>query len=153
MPARTPKANRPLKRDVQRKSVCGIEVAIAVLGGRWKPLLLYHLTSGTKRFSELKRLTPQASQRMLTQQLRELEADGLINRTVFPVVPPKVEYSLTEHADELLETLRPLSAWGLKWQRETLERSPAGPEHVGTPRHTESTNHRRPQIAASALKR
>lgn len=123
MTARTPKANRPLKRDVQRRSVCGIEVAIALLSGRWKPLIVYHLSGGTKRFSELKRLIPDVSQRMLTQQLRELEADGLINRKVYPVVPPKVEYALTSHAKDLPATLEPLNEWGLKWQRDARARS------------------------------
>lgn len=123
MNTRTPKANRPLKRDVQRRSACGIEVAIALLSGRWKPLIVYHLSSGTKRFSELKRLMPEVSQRMLTQQLRELEADGLISRTVYPVVPPKVEYTLTTQAKELPETLRPLNEWGLKWQRGAISRT------------------------------
>lgn len=123
MHAKTPKAKRPLKRDVQRRSVCGIEAAIAVLGGRWKPLIVHHLSEGTKRFSELKRLMPDVSQRMLTQQLRELEADGLISRTVYAVVPPKVEYALTDHARELPETLRPLNEWGRKWQLAASARS------------------------------
>ncbi len=123
MQAKTPKAKRLLKRDVQRRSVCGIEVAIALLGGRWKPLIVYHLSGGTKRFSELRRLIPEVSQRMLTQHLRELETDGLISRKVYPVVPPKVEYALTEHAKELPETLRPLNEWGRKWQLAASARS------------------------------
>src|SRR5437660_3177283 len=80
---------------------CSVEAAMDVIGGKWKGLVLYHLLSGTKRFNELNRLIPSASIRMLTLQLRELEEDGVINRKVYPQVPPKVEYSLTDFGKEL----------------------------------------------------
>lgn len=89
---------------------------LEVIGGRWKGLILYHLLEETKRFGELRRLVPEASQRMLTMQLRELEDDGVIHREVFKQVPPKVEYSLTEFGRSLEPTLRTMSDWGRQYQ-------------------------------------
>lgn len=91
---------------------CHVEATIAVIGGKWKGLLLYNLFSGTKRFSELGRSLPAITQRMLTRQLRELEADGLVNRKVYAQVPPKVEYSLTLMGKELEPILLELVEWG-----------------------------------------
>lgn len=92
---------------------CPVEITLAVIGGRWKALVMYHLQGGTKRFSELRRLVPGVTQRMLTQQLRELEADGVVNRHVHPVVPPRVDYTLTDHGRTLLPILEAMAAWGL----------------------------------------
>src|SRR5579871_1390780 len=78
----------------KRTVKCPAEITLAVIGGRWKVLLLYHLFSGVKRFSELQRGVAGITQKMLTQQLRELERDGIVQRTVYPQVPPKVEYRL-----------------------------------------------------------
>ncbi len=75
---------------------CPIQVVVNIIGGKWKLSILYQLFQGTKRYGELKRLVPAATERMLTLQLRELEAFGIVQRTVYPEVPPKVEYSLTE---------------------------------------------------------
>ena len=83
-----------------------------VIGGKWKGLALYHLMDGTMRFNELKRTMGNVTQRMLTKQLRELEADGLVKREVYPVVPPKVEYSLTEKGESLRPIIMALRAWG-----------------------------------------
>jgi len=91
---------------------CPVEAALEIIGGKWKGLALYHLTSGTKRFSELKRLSGAITQRSLTKQLRELEADGIVTRTIYPVVPPKVEYALTDKGRALVPILMALKAWG-----------------------------------------
>ncbi len=92
---------------------CAVEAAIHLIDGKWKCVVLWHLlTDGTLRFNELRRRIPSVTQRMLTNQLRELEADGVIHREVFPVVPPKVEYSLTDMGRELEPILRALHSWG-----------------------------------------
>lgn len=95
-----------------RKYNCPVEYTLEVMGGKWKPLILWHLADRTLRFSELKRTIPKVTQKMLTQQLRELENDGLIYRNVYPQVPPKVEYSLTEDGQSLIPLLREMSRWG-----------------------------------------
>lgn len=91
---------------------CPVEAALELIGGKWKGLVLYHLLGGTVRFNELRRLLGTVTQRMLTKQLRELEADGLVRREVYPVVPPKVEYSLTEKGESLGPIVMALKAWG-----------------------------------------
>ena len=91
---------------------CTVDAALAVIGGRWKGVILYHLLSGHRRFNELRRLLPGVTQRMLTLQLRELESSGLLARKVYAEVPPKVEYSLTPLGRELEPILMGLKAWG-----------------------------------------
>jgi DNA-binding HxlR family transcriptional regulator len=91
---------------------CPVERTFAVIGGRWKPLILFHLRGGKRRFNELRRLIPDVTQRMLTQHLRELESDGVISRTVHPVVPPHVDYALTLLGHTLLPVLNAMAAWG-----------------------------------------
>nr|WP_234781843.1 helix-turn-helix domain-containing protein [Sinorhizobium saheli] len=86
--------------------------AVAVLGGKWKLHIVFHLMQGTKRFSELRRAIPDVTQQMLTAQLRELEVDGIITRTVYPVVPPKVEYALTPLGAKLKAVTGALETWG-----------------------------------------
>ena len=98
---------------------CPVEAAIDMVGGKYKVLILYHLLSGTLRFNELQKLVPTATPKMLTQQLRELEQDGLITRTVYPVVPPKTEYALTEFGSSLIPVLDALSAWGRNYLEQT----------------------------------
>ncbi|MCR6852770.1 winged helix-turn-helix transcriptional regulator [Paenibacillus jamilae] len=100
------------------KYSCPVEAMVEVIGGKWKGVILYHLLDGTKRFNELKRLKPNITQRMLTQQLRELEADGIIHREVYREVPPKVEYSLTE----LGESLRPVILLMMEWATHNMEK-------------------------------
>jgi DNA-binding HxlR family transcriptional regulator len=91
---------------------CGLEAALAVVGGKWKPIVLWRLSGGTRRFGELRRLVAGISEKMLIQQLREMEADGIVSRTDFREVPPRVEYSLTEFGVTLAQALRPLCDWG-----------------------------------------
>lgn len=93
-------------------SGCPVEAALEVIGGKWKGVILYNLLSETKRFNELRRLLPNITQRMLTKQLRELEADDLIIRTVYPEVPPKVEYSISEYGKTIAPVVYALQTWG-----------------------------------------
>jgi DNA-binding HxlR family transcriptional regulator len=95
---------------------CPVEAAIRVMGGKWKPLILWYLYhEGTKRFGELRRCVPNATEKMLTQHLRELEADNLVRREVYAVVPPKVEYSLTEHGRAFGPVLVAMYDWGMAY--------------------------------------
>lgn len=91
---------------------CPVEAALEAIGGKWKGLILFHLQGGTKRFNELRRLMPDVTQRMLTRQLRELEADQVIHRKVYPEVPPRVEYNLTDFGKTLTPVLTALQQWG-----------------------------------------
>lgn len=101
-----------MARQYDCHTACSVEIALELIGGKWKGVVLYHLLKGTKRFNELRRLIPSVSQRMLTRQLREMETHGLIERKVYPVVPPKVEYSLTEVGQTLGPLLEDLRSWG-----------------------------------------
>ncbi|WP_110928197.1 winged helix-turn-helix transcriptional regulator [Bacillus massiliglaciei] len=98
----------------QKKYNISVEATLEVIGGKWKCVILCHLTHGKKRTSELKRLMPHITQKMLTQQLRELETDGVINRIVHNQVPPKVEYELSEYGRSLEDILNALCLWGEK---------------------------------------
>lgn len=91
---------------------CAIEVTLDLIGGKWKALILCHLAIGTLRYNELKRTFPCITQKMLTQQLRELEEDGLVRRQVYAQVPPKVEYSLTEFGESLMPVINIMNTWG-----------------------------------------
>lgn len=91
---------------------CPINLTIDVLGGKWKPLILYYLLHGTKRFGALQRLLPHVTRRMLTQHLRELEHDGIVHRQVYSQVPPMVEYSLTPLGRSLEPVLLTMLEWG-----------------------------------------
>lgn len=91
---------------------CPTETALDLIGGKWKGMILYYLCTETKRFSELMRLIPGITQRMLTKQLRDLEANGIVHREVYPQVPPKVEYSLTSLGKTLEPVIRELEKWG-----------------------------------------
>ncbi|WP_280220268.1 winged helix-turn-helix transcriptional regulator [Nocardia neocaledoniensis] len=99
-------------RQRERPYSCGIDAALDVVGGKWKALILWALSTGTQRFGDLKRLVPGVTEKMLIQQLRELEHDGIIHREVYPQVPPKVEYSLTELGVSLNAALATLGQWG-----------------------------------------
>ena len=93
---------------------CAVEAALDVIGSKWKGVILFHLLEKSLRFNEIRRLIPSVTQRMLTLQLRELESDGVINRKIYPEIPPKVEYSLTEFGQSLKPILLALRLWGKK---------------------------------------
>lgn len=101
------------KDPKQSVCLCPVEVTLAVIGGKYKPLLLYYLQQdGILRFGQLRRIVKNASKKMLTQQLRELERDGLVRRKVYQQVPPKVEYSLTQRGHSLESVLTAMGLWG-----------------------------------------
>lgn len=97
---------------------CAMELTLDLIGGKWKSLILWHLGEKTMRFSDLRRSLPQITQKMLTQQLRQLEENGLVDRLIYTQIPPKVEYSLTEAGKSLLPILGTLCDWGLKHANE-----------------------------------
>lgn len=101
----------PRHKRLDRSPGCAVEAALGLIDGKWKGVVLFHLLERTHRFSEIRRRIPNVTQRMLTNQLRELEADGLIRRTVYPEVPPKVEYSLTERGRSLAPVIAALKSW------------------------------------------
>lgn len=91
---------------------CGLDVALSVIGGKWKPLILFHLAKSALRYGELKRAVGGVSDKMLIQQLKELHSDGVVDRHDHKQVPPKVDYSLTPFGKTLADALVPLCAWG-----------------------------------------
>ncbi|MFZ0287674.1 MAG: helix-turn-helix domain-containing protein [Candidatus Sulfotelmatobacter sp.] len=95
-------------------SNCPVKLTASIIGGKWKPTLLFHLEGRTRRFCELQRLIPGLTKKMLTQHLRELERDGIVHRKVYAEVPPRVEYSLTRHGESLKPILKLMSAWGTR---------------------------------------
>lgn len=105
------------ERVVSTSLACPTEVALEIVGGKWKLVILERLLAGVQRFGQLQKTMPTITARMLTRQLRELEADGLVLRTVYPQVPPKVEYRLSDVGQSLQPLLAQLRAWG-DWYRE-----------------------------------
>jgi DNA-binding HxlR family transcriptional regulator len=93
---------------------CGLEAALAVIGGKWKSLILWNLAGAPRRFGELRRLVVGISEKMLIQELKEMELDGIVSRKDYQEIPPRVEYSLTKFGLELADSLRPLCEWGTK---------------------------------------
>ena len=105
---------------------CPVEVTLDAIGGKYKGMILYHLLEGTRRFGELRKLMPTVTQRTMTIQLRELETVGIIHREVYAVVPPKVEYSLTDLGRTLEPILRLMQAWGVEHMGEVERAVQAG---------------------------
>jgi DNA-binding HxlR family transcriptional regulator len=104
-----------------KEYTCTFEITIDLIGGKWKPLIIWYLgTRGTQRFNELKKLIPQITQKMLTQQLRELETDNLVMRKIYAQVPPKVEYSLTGLGESLMPILNMMCKWGDDYYKLTI---------------------------------
>jgi DNA-binding HxlR family transcriptional regulator len=97
---------------------CGLDAALFVVGGKWKPLILFHLAHGARRYGELKRAIGGVSDKVLIQQLKELQADGIIHRLDYGEIPPKVDYSLTPFGKTLAAALAPLCEWGTEYSRE-----------------------------------
>ena len=102
---------------MQQTDRCPVEATLELIGGKYKALILWHLSESQLRFSQLRKLLQNATPKMLTQQLRELEAQQLIHREVFPIIPPKVEYSLTEQGRSLLPILVAMRDWGANYLR------------------------------------
>jgi DNA-binding HxlR family transcriptional regulator len=100
---------------------CPVTTALSVIGGKWKVIILWHLQGKVRRFGELQKAITGISQKMLTQELRDLEESGLVRRKIYPVVPPKVEYSLTEFGKTLTPVMEQLCAWGKAFERHTAE--------------------------------
>ncbi|MBD2512449.1 helix-turn-helix domain-containing protein [Nostoc sp. ATCC 53789] len=98
---------------------CEVETTLKVIGGRWKVLIIRELMTGVKRFGELQRALPGVTQKMLTQQLREMEQDGIIHREVYPQIPPKVEYSLTHLGETLQPILYAMHEWAVQHSNRT----------------------------------
>lgn len=106
-------------RDYEPHATCPVEDTLGLIDGKWKGVVLYHLGDGTLRFNALRRRVRGVTQRVLTRQLRELEADGLVTRTVYAEVPPRVEYSLSEKGETLRPIIAALKAWGVTHIAET----------------------------------
>ena len=106
--------------DKNKKYNCFFEFTLDIVGGKWKPIILYYINiNSVARHSELKRFIPSINERMLTRQLRELEEDSLIERKVYPIVPPKVEYFLTETGYSLKPILESMDKWGVNYREKT----------------------------------
>lgn len=97
---------------------CPLEVTMEIIGGKYKGVIIGHLIGHTLRYNELQKLIPYATPKMLIQQLKELEADGIVYRKLYPVVPPKTEYSLTERGQTLIPAIVELNRWGIKYLKD-----------------------------------
>ena len=100
---------------LEKKASCPLEIIFKVIGGRWKVLIWRELSSGVKRFNQLQRSLPGITQKMLTQQLREMETDGIVHRQIYLQVPPKVEYSLTPLGESLQPVLEAMHNWSVQY--------------------------------------
>ncbi len=117
---------------------CPVKLTASIIGGKWKPSLLFHLEGHTRRFCQLQRLIPGLTKKMLTQHLRELERDGIIHRKVYAEVPPRVEYSLTRHGESLKPILKLMSAWGTRHRARYGVPAARAPKHEISPQAVET---------------
>lgn len=101
----------------KRIDECGLAITFSVIGGKWKPLILWELSKGTLRYGQLKKLITGVTEKTLINQLKEMEFDGIIKRVAYPEVPPKVEYSISNLGIQLNEALLPLSKWGKEYEK------------------------------------
>lgn len=101
-------------------NLCDVAQTITLIGGKWKSIIIFYLLGGTLRFGQVQRKLPGITQRMLTLQLRELEADGIVQRTVYPEVPPRVEYSLTPLGQSLRPVIMSMKKWGSQYRISTV---------------------------------
>lgn len=124
------------KQRHQSYANCPVEAALDIIGGKWKSIILFRVIEETRRFNELRRLLPSITQRMLTNQLRELERDGLIARKVYPEVPPKVEYSVTAFGRSLQPVLAALAHWA---ETHMPERMPVGKKGSNLSLHADAS--------------
>ena len=97
---------------------CPVRATVGVIGGKWKPLILFYLKHRTMRFNEFRRMIPEATHKVLTQQLRDLERAGIVTRKIYPEVPPRVEYSLSADGQSLRPVLAAMAAWGMKYRQQ-----------------------------------
>lgn len=97
---------------------CPVEATLSIIGGKWKPLILWQLKDSTLRYNSLQQTLPGISPRMLTKQLRELEKDGIVSRKMYPEIPPRVEYSLTDLGRTIIPVLEALCQWGIEYMNE-----------------------------------
>ncbi len=118
------------KSDASFPFICGLDAALRVVGGKWKPLILYFLNPDPKRYGELKRAVRGVSDKVLIQQLKELEAHGIVQRTDYKEIPPRVDYSLTPRGKSLILTMAPLCEWGEK-NAETIAAALSGQNKPG----------------------
>lgn len=107
-----------MSKQRQNEYKCPLEVTMGIIGGKYKGVIIGHLIDKTLRYNELQKLISHATPKMLIQQLKELEADGIIQRKLYPVVPPKTEYSLTERGKKLIPSIIELNKWGLTYLKE-----------------------------------
>lgn len=107
--------------DYNKMSLCPVQTCLNYISDKWKILIIRDLIEGTKRFNELKKSLSPITQKMLTQQLREMESDGLVHREVYPVVPPKVEYSLTNFGKSLIPVIEAMKKWGQDLKEKNIE--------------------------------
>ncbi|HIS83310.1 TPA: helix-turn-helix transcriptional regulator [Candidatus Scatenecus faecavium] len=105
-------------RKIKTEYKCPLEATMDIIGGKYKGIILGHLIQRTLRYNELQKLIPQATPKMLIQQLKELEADGIVERKLYPVVPPKTEYSLSERGKTLIPIIIELNNWGIAYLKE-----------------------------------